>query len=112
GPEDIASSFHHVIESFGRLDPELLARRYDEYLAAVWRGEAALDNAFARWLESYWSGELPPEPSCSADAVSVLGAAGAGIRWYRIDDAIVGFIGQRFDGCYRIPAMSALPPRA
>jgi hypothetical protein len=113
GPEDVAlPSFHPVLERFGRLDAEDLARRYDEHLAAVWRGEAALDNPFARWLDSCWAVLAQPEPSRAPDATSVLGAGGAGIRWYEIDDIVVGFIGERTDGCYRIPVTSTPPPRA
>lgn len=111
--EDATSSpFPGVIDSFGSLNAEFLARRYDEHLAAVWRGEAALDNAFARWLETHWSATVPDEPSCRPEAVSVLGAAGSGIRWYTVGDAVVGFVGKRPDGCYRVPVSETPPPRA
>jgi hypothetical protein len=59
-----------------------LARQFDLQLAAVWRGEMEADNPFIRWLDSFWGGSCPMEPSDYPDAVSHLGGGGRGIRWY------------------------------
>jgi hypothetical protein len=55
---------------------------------------------FGNWLEARWCVGNPAEPDGAPDAVSVLGGAGAGIRWYTVGDTVVGFISGRPRGCY------------
>ena len=56
-----------------------IARRYDQHVSAVWRGDREVSR-FGDWLEGYWVVGGPPEPPGPPDAVSHLGAAGQGIR--------------------------------
>jgi hypothetical protein len=86
-----------------------LAQTVDRHLAAVWRGEASQEEDFFRWLTSLWSATSPPEPASPPNAVSVLGAGGGGIRWYKIESTFVGYVDGR-SGCYRVPA-NAIPPQ-
>jgi hypothetical protein len=90
------------------LSPRMLAGLYDLHLAAVWRGHKS-SSIFGDWLEARWCPGAPTEPEAPPDAVSVLGGAGAGIRWYGAGDAIVGFVGDRSRGCY-VVATEDRPP--
>jgi hypothetical protein len=86
----------------------MLAILYDLHLAAVWRGEDA-SNEFGAWLEGrWWAGGLA-EPETPPDAVSVLGGAGAGIRWYGVGENILGFVGGRPRGCHVVACDDVLP---
>jgi hypothetical protein len=91
------------------ISPRELALAYDQYAAALWRGDDAEAGAFATWLDGYWADEGPAETPGSPHAVSPLGGAGAGIRWYARGRTIVGYAGNRPQGCYEVP-VDAAPP--
>ena len=90
--------------------PHELALAYDRYAAALWRGDDAEAEAFAAWLAGYWADEEPPEPDDHPHAVSILGGAGAGIRWCARDRTVVGYVAGRPRGCYHVPVDAAPPP--
>jgi hypothetical protein len=90
--------------------PHELALAYDRYAAALWRGEEAEAGAFAAWLERYWVDEGPAELAGHPHVVSVLGGAGAGIRWYACGGTVVGYVGSRAQGCFQVPTDAAPPP--
>jgi hypothetical protein len=90
--------------------PHELALAYDRYAAALWRGEEDQVQAFAAWLEGYWADEGPAELADHPYVVSVLGGAGAGIRWYARGGTIVGYVGSQRRGCYEVPVDAAPPP--
>jgi hypothetical protein len=85
-----------------------IARRYDEYVSAVWRGDRDVTR-FADWLTGCWRMGGPPEPPGPPDAVSHLGAAGAGIRWHQTPTTVFGYIPGVRDRCYQVP-VNADPP--
>jgi hypothetical protein len=89
--------------------PHQLALAYDRYASALWRGEVADARAFAVWLEEYWTDEGPVELADHPCVVSILGGAGAGIRWYARGKTIVGYVGSQSPGCYQVPIDTALP---
>jgi hypothetical protein len=91
------------------ISPRELALAYDQYAAALWRGDDAEAGAFATWLDGYWADEGPAETPDSPHVVSFLGGAGAGIRWYARGRTIVGYVGNRPRGCYQVP-VDAAPP--
>ena len=86
-----------------------LALAYDRYAAALWRGDEAEAQAFAAWLEGYWEDAGPNEEVDQPHVVSLLGGAGAGIRWYARGRTIVGYVGSCRRGCYEVP-VDAAPP--
>lgn len=86
-----------------------LAHAVDHHVAALWRGEANIDDDFFVWLTSLWSPTAAPEPSGDPSAVSVLGAGGVGIRWHDAGAVFVGYVPGRPGGCYRVPATAVLP---
>ncbi len=90
--------------------PHELALAYDRYAAALWRGEEAEAQTFAAWLAEYWADEGPAELADHPCVVSVLGGAGAGIRWYACGKTIVGYVGSRRGGCYQVPISVKPPP--
>ena len=90
--------------------PHELALAYDRYAAALWRGEEAEARAFAAWLERYWVDDGPAELAGHPYVVSVLGGAGAGIRWYACGGTVVGYVGRRAQGCFQVPTDAAPPP--
>jgi len=90
--------------------PNELALTYDRYAAARWRGDDAEAEAFATWLGRYWADEELAEPDDPPNAVSVLGGAGAGIRWYARGRTIVGHVTSQSRGCYQVPVDAAPPP--
>ena len=85
-----------------------LALRYDEYVSALWRGDASTAHAFGAWLEARWRGDGPPEPEACPDAISACGGAGKGIRWYETAAGILGYVPGR-QGCFQI-SRAAVPP--
>jgi hypothetical protein len=89
--------------------PHQLALAYDRYASALWRGEEAELRAFAAWLEEHWADEGPAELADHPYVVSVLGGAGAGIRWYARGKSIVGYVGSRPRGCYHVPVDIPMP---
>jgi hypothetical protein len=90
--------------------PDELALAYNRYAAALWRGEESEVRAFATWLLGYWVDEAPPELADDPHAVSALGGAGAGIRWYARDGTVVGYVGSQAQGCFQVPVDAAPPP--
>jgi hypothetical protein len=85
-----------------------LAGLYDLAMAARWRGEDAAAEVLVAWLEARWWAGGPAEPAEPPAATSVLGGAGAGVRWYPRGGAFLGYVcGRR--GCYCVPADAALP---
>jgi hypothetical protein len=91
------------------LSPRTLAGLYDLHLAAVWRGHEP-PSMFGDWLGARWRRGGPAEPDATPDAVSVLGGAGAGIRWFAVGETIVGFVAGRPRGCY-VVARTDRPPQ-
>lgn len=89
-------------------DPQGLARAYDAFIAARYRGDDATADAGTTWFEAHWTGQAPPEPDDPPDAASVLGAAGRGIRWYARGGLVLGYAGQA-GGCYRVAPDEAVP---
>lgn len=81
-----------------------LARLYDQYVAAVQRGDEETAQAFAEWLGAFWD-DGPAEPTAAAPAaVSLLGGVGRGVRWYETDDRVFGYVrGWKRRGCYQVP---------
>ncbi len=91
------------------LNPQDVALAYDRHVAAFCREDIDAAMAFAIWLAPFWVDDRPPQPADYPDAVSFLGGAGRGIRWYRIDGAIVGYASGWPGGCYRVPVAAVLP---
>ncbi len=90
-----------------------LARLYDQYVAAVRRGDDEIADAFADWLGAFWD-DGPREPMSPPAAISLLGGIGRGIRWYQTEDAVFGYVrGWTRRGCYQVPigALAANPNR-
>ncbi len=93
------------------LSARTFAVLYDLHLAAVWRGDEP-SGAFGNWLEARWCEGNLTEPDSVPAAVSLLGGGGAGIRWYEVDDALVGFVKGRPRGCYVVANDDEPPPPA
>ena len=96
-------------EDQSTLSPEELARVYDRFVSARWRGEDEAADAFATWFEAHWTGQAPPEPDDPPQGASLLGGSGAGIRWYARNDVVLGYVTGRSDGCYRVDAGEEIP---
>lgn len=86
-----------------RTTPEQVADEFSRAVAARWRGDR--DDASVR-LEAHWTAAPAPEPNEPPAAVSLLGSMPA-VRWYRRDEAIVGYAVGRPDGCYWMPFITA-----
>jgi hypothetical protein len=99
-------------EVVSQLSPQSLARAYDRFVSARWRGDDEAADTFAAWFESHWTGEAPPEPADPPEAASVLGGAGTGIRWYARQDVVLGYVSGRGSGCYLVAASEIAPPLA
>ena len=91
------------------VSPRDLALAYDRVVSAHWRGETEAATAIGTWFESHWSDHAPPEPDAPPEGTSVLGGGGSGIRWYTCDEAVLGYVARRDDGCYRVRTTEALP---
>ena len=91
------------------VSPRLIALTYDRVVSAHWRGETDTATAFDAWFEAHWSDQAPPEPDAPPEGTSVLGDSGSGIRWYTRDEAVLGYVSRRPDGCYRVPMREAVP---
>ena len=91
------------------VSPRQVALTYDRVVSAHWRGETDTATAFDEWFEAHWSDQAPPEPDAPPEGTSVLGDAGAGIRWYTRDATVLGYVSRRPGGCYRVPMREALP---
>ena len=85
-----------------------LAFRYDQYVSALWRGDAHGAGAFGTWLEARWRGDGPAEPDRCPDALSACGGAGKGIRWYETAVVVRGYISGR-QGCFQV-SITEVPP--
>src|SRR5688572_1678317 len=101
-------AMEHVGEDTA-LDPSNLARAYERYVSAIYRGEDEEANSFAVWLEGHWTGEAPSEPSNPPDSENSLGPGGAGIHWYAGDGVVLGYVTSRSAGCYRVRAGESVP---
>lgn len=85
-----------------------LARACELAMAARWRGDDAAADLFAVWLEAHWWPGGPAEPAESPAAISVLGGAGAGVRWHARAGSLRGYVrGRR--GCYFVPGDDSPP---
>ena len=91
------------------VSPKQLALTYDRVVSAHWRGETDTAIVLDTWFEAHWSDQAPPEPDAPPEGTSVLGDSGAGIRWYARDEAVLGYVSRRPDGCYRVPVREAVP---
>ena len=91
------------------VSPRQIALTYDRVVSAHWRGETDTATAFDAWFEAHWSDQAPPEPDAPPEGTSVLGDSGAGLRWYARDEAVLGYVSRRPDGCYRVPTRESLP---
>lgn len=87
-----------------------LARRYDQAVAAYWRGDPDPLQAIETWLATCWSADRPP-PVGSPVAVNVHAAGGHGLRWYEQAGGLLGAV-PGGSGCYRVPSDAILPPDA
>ncbi|MDP9366419.1 MAG: hypothetical protein M3Q10_19715 [Chloroflexota bacterium] len=87
-----------------------LARGYDRYVSAFWRGESDEVRRFAAWLRECWGLAGPPEPEGPPAAISALGGAGTSIRWYERDGVVLGYIPGVPHRCYRVPVDAEPPP--
>lgn len=88
------------------ITPEHVADQFSLAVAAHLRGDR--DEA-TTWLEAHWTAAPAPEPNEPPAAVSLLGSMPA-VRWYRRDEAIVGYAVGRNDGCYWMPFAAASEP--
>jgi len=88
-----------------------IARAYDRYVAALWRGESEEVRRFGAWLKGHW-GLGPSEPPTPPAAISALGGAGASIRWHEADGLLLGYIPGVPLRCYQIPTDADVPPIA
>lgn len=93
----------------GPVSPRQLALDYDRVISAHWRGETEAATTFGTWFEAHWSDQAPPEPDDPPEGTSILGGAGSGIRWYARDEAVIGYVSRRPDGCYRVRMSEAVP---
>ena len=80
-----------------------LARAYDRYVSALWRGESDEAHRFGAWLRRCWGLGDPPEPAGPPAAVSTHGGAGTSIRWYELDGMVFGYILGVPHHCYQFP---------
>ena len=91
------------------VSPRKIALTYDRVVSAHWRGETDTATTLDAWFEAHWSDQAPPEPDVPPEGTSVLGDSGAGIRWYARDEAILGYVSRRPNGCYRVRMREAVP---
>lgn len=88
---------------------------FDKHFTDVWRGGVGNPILERGWLEQWWVAECAAEPEGEPVAISVLAAAGKGIRWRETEREWIGYVPTRRNGCYRIPRREAerlLPPIA
>jgi len=96
-------------QSNSEINPRELARDYDRFISARWRGEDETADTFASWIEAHWTGQAPSEPDDPPEGASILGNAGAGIRWYARGGYVFGYASPGSQGCYRIAATEIAP---
>ena len=85
-----------------------LARAYDAYISALWRGDADAAR-FATWLAAYWRAGPAPVPAAPPVAISHCGGGGRGIHWHDTPTAVLGCV-PGAGGCYLVPPDAAPPP--
>jgi hypothetical protein len=86
-----------------------LARRHDQAVTALWRGDPAPARTLTTWLAGFWHEDASSEPASQPAALSILGGGGAGIRWYDGDSTLLGYVRGVADRCYRVPTTAQLP---
>ena len=91
------------------VNPRDLALAYDRVVSAHWRGEIDAATTIGSWFEAHWSDQAPPEPEDAPEGTSILGGAGSGIRWYTLDEAVLGYVSRRDGGCYRVRTSETMP---
>ncbi len=93
------------------LTPHDLARAYDGFLAALWRGDEAAATRFLDWLEWHRVTDLPREPETPPDAVTLLGPDphGPRLHWYAGCHAILGYEPNPSRSGYRVPVTVTVP---
>ena len=96
-------------ETASTLSPQVLARAYDRFVSARWRGEDEAADPVALWFEAHWVSEPSPEPEMPPASASVLGASGRGIHWYARGDQLLGYVPGHDEGCYRVAAGESMP---
>ncbi len=84
-----------------------LARAYDQYVSALWRGDADVAS-FRAWLGAHWHDGPAPQPAASPIAISPCGGGGRGICWYETATTILGCVPDA-GGYYAVP-INAVPP--
>ena len=97
------------LEAVSTLSPQQLARAYDCFVSARWRGEDEAADPVALWFEAHWVTEPSPEPETPPASASVLGASGRGIHWYARGDQLLGYVPGHDEGCYRVAAGETMP---
>ncbi len=80
-----------------------LARAYDRYVTALWRGESDEVPRFGVWLKERWGLGGSPEPAEAPAAIGALGGAGTSIRWYERDGMVLRSIPGVVHRCYQVP---------
>ena len=96
-------------ESASMLSPQQVARAYDRFVSARWRGEDEAADPVALWFEAHWVSEPSPEPEIPPAGASVLGASGRGIHWYARGDHLLGYVPGHDEGCYRVAVGELMP---
>jgi hypothetical protein len=87
-----------------------LARRFDASRSCL-RGGHDRSTGFDAWLAACWSSTCPPEPDTCPDAVSLLDGYGRrAIRWYELDNEVLGYLPGLPSRCYRVPGDAVEPP--
>lgn len=85
-----------------------LARAYDAYISALWRGETTNDF-FEAWLSGYWRLGSMPHPETTPAAISPCGGGGNGIQWHDTPTGVLGCV-PGAGGCYLVPLGVTPPP--
>ena len=84
-----------------------LARAYDAYVSALWRGDANV-APFGVWLGECWRAEPMPQPAAPPAVISPCGGGGRGIQWHDSPAVVIGYV-PGGDGCYVVPSDAVAP---
>jgi hypothetical protein len=86
----------------------LLAATYERCLNEVDSTEISdpAHRRFTGWLASHWTYQCPPEPYWSPDAISLTRHGAHMMRWYVVDDAVIGYA-PGAKGHYAVPTGDA-----
>lgn len=84
-----------------------LARAYDAYVSALWRGDADVAS-FSTWLAALWCADPVPLLAAPPAAISPCGGGGRGIQWHDTPTGVLGCV-PGIEGCYAVPP-NAVPP--